>query len=760
MHVELSESAPLELWGGVECTVNRVGEEFFDQLERNGHARRLADLQLFADLGIRTLRYPVLWERTAPQELATADWAWADARLKRLRELEIHPIIGLLHHGSGPRYTSLIDPGLPEKLAAYARLTAARYPWVTDYTPVNEPLTTARFSGLYGHWYPHARSAQSFVRALINQCRATVLAMRAIREINPHARLVQTEDLGKSYSTRTLAYQAEFENQRRWLTFDLLCGRVDEEHPLWSYLLWAGAELREVRWFVANPCPPDIIGINHYLTSERFLDERLERYPACTHGGNGRHAYADVEAVRVLPEGLAGPRLLLKEAWERYHLPLAVTETHLGCTREEQLRWLVEVWESARDLRTTGVDVRAVTAWALLGSYDWNSLLTCARGHYEPGVFDVRGPRPRPTALAHMLRALAAGREPDHPVLDAPGWWHRLDRLFYLPEQPRSRMPSAAGEQWTKLKRGRSRPLLITGATGTLGRAFARLCHARALPYHLLARAELDIAVPESVADALARYEPWAIVNTAGFVRVDEAESAVEACMRENALGATTLAAACAARGIALLTFSSDLVFDGATERPYVESDEPRPLNVYGRSKLDAERRVLALLPQALVIRTSAFFGPWDEYNFVTGVLRTLAASERFSAASDVTISPTYVPDLVHACLDLLIDGACGLWHLANQGALTWAELARAAAVRAGLEPQLIDAYPTSALKLAAPRPRFSALSSERGLLLPPLEDALARYLREYEVASSARATQPEPTHAQVLKASAARRMT
>jgi dTDP-4-dehydrorhamnose reductase len=736
MRMERSDIEPLELWGGVECTVNRVGDDYHDQLERSGHAQRLDDLRLFADLGIRAIRYPVLWERTAPVALAAADWSWADARLGLLRELGMRPIVGLLHHGSGPPYTSLLDPSFPEQLAEFARATAARYPWVEDYTPVNEPLTTARFSGLYGHWYPHARDAFSFARALLNQCRATVLAMRAIRELKPQARLVQTEDLGKTYSTCALAYQAEFENERRWLTFDLLCGRVDDKHALWSYLRWTGITAGELRWFSANPCPPDIIGINHYLTSERFLDERLERYPVGAHGGNGRDRYADVEAVRVLAEGIAGPRLLLREAWERYRRPLAVSEAHLGCAREEQLRWLVEVWEAARELRAGGADVRAFTAWALLGSYDWNSLLTCARAHYEPGVFDVRAPRPRPTALAHTLRALAAGRGPDHPVLDAPGWWHRLDRLLYLPEQQHRRSaPSTIGEQWTKMKRGRSRMLLVTGATGTLGRAFARICHARALPFCLLARAEMDIADAASVATALMRYEPWAIVNAAGFVRVDEAERAAGVCLRENTQGPVTLAAACAERGIALLTFSSDLVFDGKAQRPYVESDPPRPLNVYGRSKAEAEAHVLAALPTALVVRTSAFFGPWDEYNFVLGALRLLAAGERCAAAEDVIVSPTYVPDLVHASLDLLIDGERGIWHLANQGALTWAELARLAARYAALEPNMIDAYSTRALTQTAPRPRYSALASERGTLLPPLEDALARYISECEVA-------------------------
>jgi dTDP-4-dehydrorhamnose reductase len=193
-------AVPLELWAGVECSVNRVGDSYFDQLERSGHARRVEDLELFAGLGVRAVRYPVLWERTAPDGLTRADWSWADERLLRLRELGLRPIVGLVHHGSGTRETSLIDPAFPEKLAVFARAVAARFPWVEDYTPINEPLTTARFSGLYGHWYPHGRDDLTFARAQLTQCRAVVLAMRAIREVNPQARLVQTEDLGKTFS--------------------------------------------------------------------------------------------------------------------------------------------------------------------------------------------------------------------------------------------------------------------------------------------------------------------------------------------------------------------------------------------------------------------------------------------------------------------------------------------------------------------------------------------------------------------------------
>ncbi len=674
---------------------------------------------------MRALRYPVLWERTAPDGLARADWTWADERLGRLRELGIRPIVGLVHHGSGPPSTSLVDPAFPDRLAEYAGAVAARYPWVEEWTPVNEPLTTARFSGLYGHWYPHGRDDATFARTLVIQCRAVVLAMRAIRRHVPHARLVQTDDLGKTHGTPTLAYQVELENERRWLGFDLLTGLVGADAPMRGWLEGAGVSPDELDWFLENACPPDVVGINHYLSSERFIDERLERYPPESHGGNGIHAYADVLAARVLADGPAGPYVLLRETCERYGLPVAVTETHNGCTREEQLRWLDEVWQAAERLRAEGADVRAVTIWSLLGAVDWDTLLTQRRDRYEPGVFDVSGPQPRATALAEMARALGEGRRFEHPVLAAPAWWRRSERVWYPLDggSPGAASPLAGT------------PIVVTGRTGTLGRAVARLCELRGIPYRLLARADLDIADADSVAAVLDELRPWAVVNTAGYVRVDDAEHEVERCRRENVAGPAVLAAACAARGIQLLTFSSDLVFDGAKEAPYVESDAPAPVSVYGRTKAEAEERVLAELPSALVVRTSAFFGPWDEHNFVTLALRALARGEPVVAADDALVSPTYVPDLVNGALDLLIDGERGIWHLASRGETTWAQLARDAAVAAGVPARTLRTCSTEELGLAAPRPLYSVLGGERGLLLPPLAEALGRYVAEREAA-------------------------
>src|SRR5687768_1636467 len=328
----------LEVWGGVECTVNRVEDRYHNQLQRSGHEWRLSDLERIAELGIRRLRYPVLWELTAPQAPDDLDWWWADQRLARLRDLSIDPIVGLVHHGSGPRYTDLLDERFPELLADYAGRVAARFPWVERYTPINEPLTTARFSALYGHWYPHRRDDRSFVRALLNQCRATVLAMREIRRVNGNAQLIQTDDVGYTTSTLKLAYQAQFDNERRWLAWDLLCGKVDSRHSLWKYLRRSGASEADLLFFQEHPCPPDVMGINHYVTSDRHLHENLQLFPRSTWGGNGKHSYADVEAVRAIAEPVSGFSGALQDAWDRYRLPLAITEVHLGCTCEEQLR--------------------------------------------------------------------------------------------------------------------------------------------------------------------------------------------------------------------------------------------------------------------------------------------------------------------------------------------------------------------------------------------------------------------------------------
>jgi dTDP-4-dehydrorhamnose reductase len=711
----------LAIWGGVECSVNRVADQWQDQLELSGHAHRLDDLELIANLGIRTLRYPILWERTAPGSPTERNWCWADERLRKLRSLSITPIVGLVHHGSGPRYTGLLEENFAPELARFASDVAARYPWVNRYTPINEPLTTARFSALYGLWYPHHRDNRSFARALLNQCRATALSMKAIRRINPSAELIQTEDLGTTYSTPHMAYQQRFDNERRWLTWDILCGRVDQRHSVRPFLEGAGISAEELDWFVANPCPPQIIGINHYVTSDRYLDERLSLYPPNIHGRNGRESYADVDAVRVLPQEYSGWNII-KTASERYRLPVALTEVHIGCTREEQLRWFHEASLAASEARREGCDIRAVTTWSLFGAYNWDTLLTRTDGSYEPGAFDVRAPRPRPTAVANLIRNGAIGGETLNSHFDLPGWWQRPEKVLYRTahEKPLPNEPAP--------RRAQSRSLLICGARGSLGHALLDECEKRNLPCRAMSRSDLDISNLAAVNAVCEEINPWAIVNAAGYVRVDEAERQRAECWRDNLHGSKALAAAAHMRDIPFLTFSSDLVFDGHHAAPYIESSPTAPLNVYGKSKLASETATL-VYSTTLCVRTAAFFGAGQRGDFLTNALLALSCGRKSVALEDVTVSPTYVPDLAHASLDLLVDGCTGLVHLANKGVVTWADFLERGAEALGIDTRRLERCRLVELNLPARRPVYSALASERVCLMPTLEDAMARYL-------------------------------
>src|SRR5919107_4786478 len=123
----MSESKPpLELWGGVECSLVRIGDDFRNQLVETGHWSRLADIDAMADLGIKAVRYPILWETVAPESPGELDFSWHEKRIEKLQERGIRVIAGLLHHGSGPRYTELLDSDFPKLFADYAAAVARR----------------------------------------------------------------------------------------------------------------------------------------------------------------------------------------------------------------------------------------------------------------------------------------------------------------------------------------------------------------------------------------------------------------------------------------------------------------------------------------------------------------------------------------------------------------------------------------------------------------------------------------------------------
>ena len=126
----ISLNPKIEVWGGIECTYNRVSDTYFDQLHYTGHYERDEDVDLFANLGISRLRYPVLWENLQPKPDQEINWSIVEKRLNRLKELSIEPIAGLVHHGSGPRYANILEDAFPQGLADYAARVAEKFPWI------------------------------------------------------------------------------------------------------------------------------------------------------------------------------------------------------------------------------------------------------------------------------------------------------------------------------------------------------------------------------------------------------------------------------------------------------------------------------------------------------------------------------------------------------------------------------------------------------------------------------------------------------
>jgi dTDP-4-dehydrorhamnose reductase len=339
--------------------------------------------------------------------------------LAALRALGVEPIVTLLHHGSGPRSTDLLDPDFPELFAAYAEAAARAFPWVRRWTPINEPLTTARFSTLYGVWYPNVRDDGAFGRAIVHETLAQQAAMRRIRRIVPDAEFVLTEDLQRfTAADEGVAAYVGFLRERTFLSVDLVAGRVDAAHPLAAFLRdRCGVSDAELAAMQRSATPPDLVAFNHYPHSERYVFSARD-------GKAG-----DVPAVYVAGEPVPRVAPLLRAAAARLGLPLAIGEVHVHAPAEERVRWLAQHLADAHALRAEGVDVRAVGAWAAFGMIDWHSLLRSRARVIEDGIYTFAGPNgtPEPTAVADALRAVASGASIDDGGVR--GWWERPERV-------------------------------------------------------------------------------------------------------------------------------------------------------------------------------------------------------------------------------------------------------------------------------------------------------------------------------------------
>jgi dTDP-4-dehydrorhamnose reductase len=272
--------------------------------------------------------------------------------------------------------------------------------------------------------------------------------------------------------------------------------------------------------------------------------------------------------------------------------------------------------------------------------------------------------------------------------------------------------------------------VLISGAGGMLGQDLRRLAAPAGHEVVALDRAALDVTDADAVRDAVGRLRPDVVVNCAAWTDVDGAETAETDALKLNGEAAGSVAAAAADVGAAVVLPSTDYVFDGAAERPYVESDPANPLSAYGRTKLAGELASLDANPRCFVVRTSWLFGTGGR-NFVETMLG-LAERGELRVVDDQVGSPTYTAHLADALLRLAATDAYGIHHIAGDGHCSWFDFARAIFDRAGI-PCEVTPVSSDEFPRPAPRPAYSVLGTERlaPIRLPDWRDGLHTYLSE-----------------------------
>jgi dTDP-4-dehydrorhamnose reductase len=275
--------------------------------------------------------------------------------------------------------------------------------------------------------------------------------------------------------------------------------------------------------------------------------------------------------------------------------------------------------------------------------------------------------------------------------------------------------------------------VLVTGAKGLLAQAALPALAAAGHETHALTRAELDVTHLDAFQSAAALFQPDWIFHLAAHTRVDDCESDGDAAYRVNGIGARNAALAAVSCGAALLTISSDYVFDGASLSPYREYDTARPINAYGASKWAGEQAIREIGGRFIIVRTAWLFGPGGG-NFVDSILRKARAGESLRVVGDQRGSPTFTPDLAVGLLRLAERAAYGTYHAVNTGAASWYELAEAAVREAGLTTE-VERIESAALARPARRPVYSVLDASwfgyaTGSALPDWKDALRRHVR------------------------------
>lgn len=416
MHL-LHDPANFVWAGGIENTFvpqTRRGHRALDEYELIGHYEHWReDLALARDLGLQALRWGVPWHRVEPQE-GQFDWRWTDQVIPYMtEELGITPIIDLMHYGC-PLWMEqpFIDENYPQAVATYAAAFAERYKHLIRwYTPLNEPYVNALMCGKRGLWPPYRRGDRGYVHLMLQLAQGMLHTVQAIKAVDPAAMMVHVEAAGVNRAANEELAMSAWEDQyRRYLSLDLLTGRVTPEHPLFAWLVRYGAAPRVLTHIADEAITLDMMGLNFYprwSTQEAYVDRR------------GRPAY------RLIEKDGSGFATLIRQYYDRYQVPIMVTETSEYGPVSRRARWLDTSVAAIKQLRMEGVPVLGYTWFPLFTLIDWRYRYGQQPvDHYrmELGLYTLNngtGQRWHPTPLVDQFRAYVANTEEAVGVLNA-----------------------------------------------------------------------------------------------------------------------------------------------------------------------------------------------------------------------------------------------------------------------------------------------------------------------------------------------------
>lgn len=367
---------------GIECSYPTVeGGKRRDQLEETRHYRYWRkDFELCREIGARYVRYgpPYYRMHTGPH---TYDWSFTDEVLPVMREMDLVPILDLCHFGVPDWAGNFQNTDWPELFADFAEAFAQRYPWIVYYTPVNEILICARFSGKEGIWNEQQKSDRAMITAHANMCRATLLATERILKHRPDAVFFQSETTEALFEQWPETHaQVEFHNQLRFLTFDFLYGHPPGAEIL-LFLMENGMKKEDYRWFMEHgqrAAPHCVMGMDYYSANERLIERDGKEKP-------------------IGP--VLGWHSIAVQYYGRYRKPMMLTETNLQ-DPDKAPEWLWKTWHNAARLREDGVPLIGYTWFSLQDQVDWDIQLREIRGKENPNGLYTLDREPRPAARA------------------------------------------------------------------------------------------------------------------------------------------------------------------------------------------------------------------------------------------------------------------------------------------------------------------------------------------------------------------------